>query len=90
MTAVCSSIQAQIYEFLKPRQVAIAFEPESAALHVRSVRHEQYLARAIQNAKMYIVIDIGGGRSFNRRRASSALLLLVVQRRNALMLRKDE
>ena len=61
MTAVCSSIQAQIYEFLKPRQVAIAFEPESAALHVRSVRHELKLATTIQNAKLYIVIDIGGG-----------------------------
>ena len=51
-------IQAKIYEIKKPRQLAIALEPESAALHVRSLRQEEYYKEQILNAKMYIVIDI--------------------------------
>ena len=54
-------IQAKIYEIKKPRQLAIALEPESAALHVRSQREEEYYKEQILNAKLYIVIDIGGG-----------------------------
>ena len=54
-------IQAKIYEIKKPRQLAIALEPESAALHVRSQRQEEYYKEQILNAKLYIVIDIGGG-----------------------------
>lgn len=61
MTVVLLFIQAQIYEIVKPRQVAIALEPESAALHVRSLRDEEHLTKQILNAKLYIVIDIGGG-----------------------------
>ena len=54
-------IQANIYEIKNPRQLAIALEPESAALHVRSQRQEEYYKEKILNAKLYIVIDIGGG-----------------------------
>ena len=50
-----------MYEITNPRQLAIALEPESAALHVRSQRQEEYYNEKIENAKLYIVIDIGGG-----------------------------
>ena len=61
MARVLLLIQAQIYERVKPRQLAIALEPESAALHVRSLREEKDFAEKILNAKLYIVVDIGGG-----------------------------
>lgn len=53
--------KAKIYENIKPRQLAIALEPESAALHVRSLRQTEQYKEEILNAKLYIVVDIGGG-----------------------------
>ena len=60
MGMVLLLIQAKIYEIKRPRQLAIALEPESAALYVRSLQDQEYLAKQIRNAKLYIVIDIGG------------------------------
>ena len=54
-------IQAKIYSFCTPHQLAIALEPESAALHVRSLQKADLVMGSAANVKRYIVIDIGGG-----------------------------
>ena len=53
--------QGKIYKIHTPRQLAIALEPESAALHVRSLQARDLILGSAVNAKRYIVIDIGGG-----------------------------
>ena len=56
-----SSSQAQVYQIHAPRQLALALEPESAALYVRSLqRHDLIMGNAVYT-KHYIVTDIGGG-----------------------------
>ena len=56
----CSFPQAQIYQIHAPRQLAIVLEPESAALHVRSLQEYDLIIGNAVNAKRYIIIDIGG------------------------------
>ena len=56
-----SSSQAQIYQIHAPRQLAIALESESAALHIRSLQKRDLIMGRAVNAKKYIVVDIGGG-----------------------------
>ena len=55
----CSFPQAQIYQIHAPRQLAIALEPESAALHVRSLQEYDLIIGNAVNAKRYIIIDFG-------------------------------
>ena len=50
-----------MYHLPVPRQLAIALEPESAALHVRSLQARDLIMGSAVDAKRYIVIDIGGG-----------------------------
>lgn len=50
-----------MYKIFEPRQLAIALEPESAALHIRSLQKDALLMGTAVDAKQYIVVDIGGG-----------------------------
>ena len=58
---VQSVFQATIYRTHTPHQLAIALEPDSAALHVRSLQKADLVMGSAANVKRYIVIDIGGG-----------------------------
>ena len=50
-----------MYKIFEPHQLAIALEPESAALHIRSLQKDDLITGNAIDAKRYIVIDIGGG-----------------------------
>ena len=50
-----------MYKIFEPRQLAIALEPESAALHIRSLQKDDLIMGTAVDAKRYIVVDIGGG-----------------------------
>ena len=56
-----SVLQAGLYKESKPRQLALALEPETAALHVRQLQSGDLLFGEPSTAKKYIVVDVGAG-----------------------------
>ena len=54
-------MQAGLCNESKPRQLALAMEPECAALYVRGLQCEDLLLGEPSTAQKYIVVDVGAG-----------------------------